>query len=99
MGSHFFLQGDLPNPGIEPGSPALQADSSPSEPPGWPPSNREGSLLSGFGFDCSAHLTYRCILFIPPSKFNPECFLIFLFVKVGRRGGQEKGKWADMWED
>ena len=26
--------GDLPNPGIEPGSPALQADSSPSEPPG-----------------------------------------------------------------
>ena len=25
---------DLPNPGIEPGSPALQADASPSEPPG-----------------------------------------------------------------
>ena len=28
--------GDLPNPGIEPGSLALQADSSPSEPPGKP---------------------------------------------------------------
>ena len=26
---------DLPNPGIEAGSPALQADSLPSEPPGW----------------------------------------------------------------
>ena len=26
--------GDLPNPGIEPGSPALQADSLPSGPPG-----------------------------------------------------------------
>ena len=26
--------GDLSNPGIEPGSPALQADSLPSEPPG-----------------------------------------------------------------
>ena len=26
--------GDLLNPGIEPGSPALQADSLPSEPPG-----------------------------------------------------------------
>ena len=25
---------DLPNPGIEPGSPALQADALPSEPPG-----------------------------------------------------------------
>ena len=26
--------GDLPNPGIEPGSPTLQEDSLPSEPPG-----------------------------------------------------------------
>ena len=26
--------GDLPDPGIEPGSPTLQADTSPSEPPG-----------------------------------------------------------------
>ena len=26
--------GDVPNPGIEPGSPALQADALPSEPPG-----------------------------------------------------------------
>ena len=29
--------GNLPDPGIEPGSPALQADSLPSEPPGKPP--------------------------------------------------------------
>ena len=28
--------GDLPNPGIEPRSPALQEDSLPSEPPGKP---------------------------------------------------------------
>jgi len=27
--------GDLPNPGTEPRSPALQADSLPSEPPGY----------------------------------------------------------------
>ena len=33
---HFFLQGDLPNPGIEPRSPALQADSLPIELPGKP---------------------------------------------------------------
>ena len=32
----FPSPGDLPNPGIEPGSPALQADSLPSEPPGKP---------------------------------------------------------------
>ena len=29
-----YLTGDLPNPGIEPGTPELQADSLPSEPPG-----------------------------------------------------------------
>ena len=34
----FSSPGDLPNPGIEPGSPALQADSLPSEPPGKPQS-------------------------------------------------------------
>ena len=33
-GLPFPLPGDLPNLGIESGSPALQADSLPSEPPG-----------------------------------------------------------------
>ena len=32
----FPSPGDLPNPGIEPGSPTLQADALPSEPPGMP---------------------------------------------------------------
>ena len=32
----FLSPGDLPDPGIEPRSPALQADSLPSEPPGKP---------------------------------------------------------------
>ena len=32
----FPSPGDLPNPGIEPGFPALQADALPSEPPGTP---------------------------------------------------------------
>ena len=31
----FPSPGDLPKPGIKPRSPALQADSSPSEPPGY----------------------------------------------------------------
>ena len=31
-----FPSPDLPDPGIEPGSPALQVDSLPSEPPGKP---------------------------------------------------------------
>ena len=33
-GLPFPSPGDLPNPGIEPGSPTLQADALPSEPPG-----------------------------------------------------------------
>ena len=36
--------GDLPNPGIKPRSPELQADSFPSEPPGKPKNTRIGSL-------------------------------------------------------
>ena len=35
-GLAFPSPGDLPNPGIEPGSPALQADALSSEPPGKP---------------------------------------------------------------
>ena len=35
-GLPFPSPGDLPDPGIEPRSPALQADSSTSEPPGKP---------------------------------------------------------------
>ena len=36
VGSHSLLQEIFPDPGIEPGSPALQADSLLSEPPGKP---------------------------------------------------------------
>ena len=45
-GLPFPPLGGLPNPGIEPGSPAFQADSLPSELPGMP---REGvdKLFSG----------------------------------------------------
>ena len=32
----FPSPGDIPDPGIEPGSPTLQADALPSEPPGKP---------------------------------------------------------------
>ena len=36
---------DIPDPGIEPGSPAWQADSLPSEPPGKPRGTLEGDLI------------------------------------------------------
>ena len=40
----FLSPGDLPNPGIEPRSPALQVDSSPAEPPEKPKNTGVGSL-------------------------------------------------------
>ena len=46
----FPSSGDLPNPGIELESPALQADSSPSQPPGKPKGNRcDIYKFRGFG--------------------------------------------------
>ena len=64
--------GDLPHPGIEPGSPALQADSLPSEPPGEPlllsykQQNAEGS--SG---TFSSRLCNQLFLLWTPFSFLP----------------------------
>ena len=44
-GSPFPSPGDLPDPGIEPGSPALQADSLPTE-------LQEKQKVLGGGFKC-----------------------------------------------
>ena len=43
-GLPFHSPGNLPNPGIKPGSPALQADSLAAEPQGKPKNSRVGSL-------------------------------------------------------
>ena len=44
VGSLSPSPADLPNPGIKPRSPTLQADSSPAEPQGKPKNTRAGSL-------------------------------------------------------
>ena len=47
-GLPFPSPGDLPNPGIKPGSPALQANSLPAEPPnGWPIWGKENGKCNG----------------------------------------------------
>ena len=45
-GLPFPSPGDLPDPGIEPGSPASQADALTSEPPGKPMINLDSVLKS-----------------------------------------------------
>ena len=44
VGSWLPIPGDLPNPGIEPRSPALQVDSLAAEPPGKPKNTGVGSV-------------------------------------------------------
>ena len=51
VGCHSLLQGDLPNPGIELRSPALQADSLLSEPTGKPRREEGGLLFNGNSFN------------------------------------------------
>ena len=45
-GLSFPSPGDLPDPGIKPGSPALQADALPSEPPGKPKPQYKSAIVN-----------------------------------------------------
>ena len=70
VGCHALLLGVLLNPGIEPRSPALQADSLLSEPPGKPKNTGVGSLsLLQWIFPTQelnwGFLHYRLILYQP----------------------------------
>ena len=61
-GLPFPPLGDLPNPGIKPRSPALQVNSSPSEPPGKPTNTGVGSLslLQGIFLTQESNWGLRC---------------------------------------
>ena len=50
VGCHFLLQGDLPDSGIKPVSPALTGRFSTPEPPGKPCDRADGTILLGFGY-------------------------------------------------
>ena len=57
----FPPPGDLPNPGIKPWSPTLQADSLPSEPPGKPMNTGVGSLSLLQGFFQTQESNWGCL--------------------------------------
>ena len=56
VGCHALSPGALPNPGIKPVSPALQADSLPSELPGKPSCNSSGPFNS---LGPGKHIAYK----------------------------------------
>ena len=75
---HFLLQGNLPNLGIEPRSPALEADALTSEPPGKPVRKRKGVIKQ---FEGAAYLVFQT-----SSKVaNKICRLIALKFSVLHR--------------
>ena len=93
----FPSPGDLPDPGIELRSPALQADALPSEPPGKPKNTGVGnlSLLQGIfptqelnqGLLCCRQILYQLSLEIKNKLLNgqfsyPEqCVKMFLYTR------------------
>ena len=79
--------GDLPDPGIEPGSPALQVDSLPTQLPGKPKPNSlqpadsrprllmsllKGHLLRGFLSSLGYSFKHSHFLWSFPTYFSPE---------------------------
>ena len=58
MGRHFPSPGDLPDLGFEPGFPALQTNSLPSEPPGNPAKD-DTQMESKHTTTCSEPLVVR----------------------------------------
>ena len=60
LGSHS-LQGNLPDPGIKPRSPTLQADSTPSEPSGKPIIVKKAHHLLSTFIIYWAHLSFICL--------------------------------------
>ena len=69
-GLPFPFPGDLPDPGIEPGSPTLQADALTSEPPGKPRLHINKYIHTHIYGMPSNHLILCCPLLLPPSIFT-----------------------------
>ena len=85
VGCHALLQGNLPDPGIEPRSPSLQADSLLSGPPGKPENTGVGSLSllqgifptqeSSWGLLHCRQILYQLSYYYPFLKFYLFKFL------------------------
>ena len=98
-GQSFPSPGDLPNPGIEPRSPALQVDSLPAEPPGKPKNTGVSSLslLQGIfliqgsnpGLPHCRWVLYRLGHRESPKGCRPSCIsgvFVFLIISLTASG-------------
>ena len=90
-GCHALLQGNLPNSGMEPRSPALWVDSLPSESPGKSKNTGVGSLSLFQGIFPTQELNQgllncRRILYQLSHQESPVCYVYFttIFLKKGK---------------
>ena len=92
-GQPFPSPGDLPNRGIEPRSPTLQADSLPAEPQGKPKNTGVGSLSPFQGIFPTQELNQgllHCLQIILPTELSGKPLKIFevYSVRVPSSGGK-----------
>ena len=80
-GLPFLLPGDLPDPGIEPWSPALQADALTSEPPGKPQDNLNSPYSTPAVVNCSCRLITYYIIYLY-LLFITYCLILILQCKL-----------------
>ena len=71
--------GDLPNPGIEPRSPAVQAGSLPAEPPWKPYSGANGNLLH----EDLCHMLHLLGLLLHSSRPHPRSRSLLTYASAG----------------
>ena len=86
VGCHSLLQGNLPDPGIEPWSLVLQADSLPSEPPGKPTLESNSQVITFLLV--WLHLTFFMLQFQSGQKLQLARWM------RSRREGGERMNWS-----
>jgi len=79
VGCHFLLQGDLPDPGIEPRSPILQADALTSEPPRKPKGVLNTHL---YKYKIFLHEIHEILMVITDLGSKPKIKAYFSFYAV-----------------
>ena len=87
-GLPFPSPGDLPDPGIKPGSPSLQADALPSEPVGCPKKMIVNKKLQKLGNDLKVyHPTSSVLVSLLHTEVKFECLLQTQRDGMGREVG------------
>ena len=87
-GLPFPSPGDLPDPGIKPGSPALQADALPSEPPGKVPKKGNAKECSNYHTIVLLSYTSKVMLKILHARLQPYVNCELPDVQSGFRKGR-----------